>query len=202
MRHKRVAREKVLQALYQRDQSIDIAAFDADTASILASLDCKGRSRPYAETLLNGVIENMDELDSLIEGSSENWSMERMSIVDKNLLRLAAYEIVYCEEVPFRVAIDEAIELARRFGAEESWSFINGVLDRISKNGSVAPRVKPVRPARDVKDVRAVRDVKDVRAVKAVKDVRAVRFVKLDAATATASKVVKRVKVVNTPEEK
>ena len=91
-------------------------------------------ARAYAAELAEGVERHLDELDTLIRSISVHWRLDRMAVVDRNLLRLAAYELVHRrEDVPRKVAINEAIELAKRFGAIESGAFVNGILDRIEK---------------------------------------------------------------------
>ena len=86
----------------------------------------------YAEAV-RGVWERLDEIDALIGEAAENWRVERMALVDRNILRLGAYELFLGSDIPFAVAINEAVELGKRFGAEESGAFINGILDRISE---------------------------------------------------------------------
>ncbi len=88
-------------------------------------------ARAYAQTLAEGVLKHRDELDARIASHAEHWTLERMPFVDRNILRLAAYELLHGGEVPERVAIDEAIELAKAYGGEDSGRFVNGVLDRI-----------------------------------------------------------------------
>ena len=83
----------------------------------------------YARTLFEGVIEHRDEIDRLIGQQAENWRLERMPAVDRNLLRLAVYEMVWQPDVPKLVVLDEAIELAKTFGSENSSRFVNGLLD-------------------------------------------------------------------------
>ena len=85
-----------------------------------------------AEKLFQGVLEKRSALDHTIEEASQNWKMSRMSLVDRNILRLACYELLYCKDVPKEVVFDEAIEIAKRYGTEESPGFINGILDKIS----------------------------------------------------------------------
>lgn len=87
--------------------------------------------RGFCEQLVDGVRAHLGELDTLITRSSRNWRLERMAWVDRNLLRLASYELMHCPDTPARVAINEAIEVAKRYGAGESAAFINGVLDRV-----------------------------------------------------------------------
>ncbi len=88
----------------------------------------------YARSLAEGVARNLAEVDRLIEKASTNWQLSRMAVVDRNILRLAVYELLYHQDVPCRVVMDEAVELAARFGAEASASFINGVIDRVYRD--------------------------------------------------------------------
>ncbi len=85
----------------------------------------------YLTKLVEGVAANQEELDALIKEHSEHWRLERMAAVDRNLLRLALYELLHQPAIPAKVVINEAVELAKRYGSEESGSFINGILDRI-----------------------------------------------------------------------
>lgn len=87
----------------------------------------------FAEALVNGAAENRAELDGIIQRASKNWRLERMARVDRNVLRLATYELAHVVEVPAKVVINEAIEVAKRYGASESPAFVNGLLDRIAQ---------------------------------------------------------------------
>ena len=87
----------------------------------------------FATRLVQETLSHREEMDALIQGASRNWRIERMARVDRNILRLAAYELQYCSDVPVKVVINEAVELAKRFGAQEASAFINGVLDRVAK---------------------------------------------------------------------
>jgi len=87
--------------------------------------------RSFSKKLVCGVRENLEYLDKIIRKSSKNWRLERMSVVDRSILRLGAFEILFMNETPPKVAIDEAIELGKKYGAEESAAFINGILDNI-----------------------------------------------------------------------
>lgn len=86
----------------------------------------------YAENLAKGIVEHLDELDESIASTAENWTLERMPIVDRNIIRLATYEIMFCDEIPTGVAINEAVELAKDYGTDESPKFVNGVLGHIA----------------------------------------------------------------------
>jgi len=87
--------------------------------------------RAYSREVVLGVWEKKADLDRLIRRSSKNWRVERMTRVDRNILRIAIYEVVYRKDVPPKVSIDEAVELGKRYGTEESGAFINGILDHI-----------------------------------------------------------------------
>ena len=85
--------------------------------------------RQFAERLIVGVLENLSILDQEISKRIENWSLSRLSMVDRNILRIAAFELAHCTDIPSRVAINEAIELAKKYGDDKSGLFVNGVLD-------------------------------------------------------------------------
>jgi transcription antitermination protein NusB len=129
------AREVAFQVLYQDD---------LNPRNNPAELDrwIEGRLRhddliAFARELVAGVRQHREELDTIIGETAAHWSVGRMAATDRNVLRLAAYELLYCD-TPDRVAIDEAIELAKRFGAAQSPQFVNGILDKVmhSKEGS------------------------------------------------------------------
>jgi len=125
------ARERALQALYQ----IDVAAADIEEAlpRFWRSFEPVEREvREVAETLVRGVAEHRREIDERIEAVSINWRLDRMARVDRNILRLAVYEMAWRPEIPVKVAINEAFELGKKYGSESSGAFINGVLDRIA----------------------------------------------------------------------
>ena len=92
--------------------------------------DAEGRE--YADAIVRGVRKDAEKLDERIRAASQNWRLERMARIDRNALRLGAYELLTRTDVPRAVILDEAVELAKRFGGEESSKFVNGVLDRIA----------------------------------------------------------------------
>jgi N utilization substance protein B len=92
--------------------------------------DAEGR--PYADDLVRGVVERRSDIDERIRAASEHWRLERMARVDRNILRVGVYELMALHDVPRAVIIDEAVELAKRYGTDESGKFVNGVLDRIA----------------------------------------------------------------------
>ncbi len=124
------ARERALQALYQ----IDVAAegIDEALAAFWKSFEPVEREvRELAEGLVRGVAEHRRAVDEAIEEASSNWRLDRMARVDRNVLRLAVYELVQTD-VPVKVVINEAIELGKKFGSESSGAFVNGVLDKVA----------------------------------------------------------------------
>ncbi len=124
------ARERALQALYQ----IDVAAegIDEALAAFWKSFEPVEREvRELAEALVRGVAEHRRSVDDAIEEASSNWRLDRMARVDRNVLRLAVYELLQTD-VPVKVVINEAIELGKKFGSESSGAFVNGVLDKVA----------------------------------------------------------------------
>jgi N utilization substance protein B len=125
------ARERALQALYQ----IDVSATDLEEAlsRFWKSFEpVEQEVRDLAELLVRGVAEHRREVDAAIESVSTNWRLDRMAKVDRNVLRLATYELIHSADVPVKVAINEAIELGKKYGSESSGAFVNGVLDKIA----------------------------------------------------------------------
>jgi N utilization substance protein B len=96
--------------------------------------DADPEGKPYADTIVRGVADNLDGIDKKVTAASQNWRLERMSRVDRNLLRLGTWELMFRTDVPRAVILDEAVELAKSFGTDESSGFVNGVLDRIAEN--------------------------------------------------------------------
>jgi transcription antitermination protein NusB len=128
---RRMAREKALQALFQ----IDMSDIDPNEAIEHALEDVP--SDPYLEKLVFGVIEHQEEIDQLIKAQLEKWSLERLANVDRSVLRIAIFEMKYCsDEVPVNVILDEAIEIAKLYGDDQSSRFINGVLANIKQHMS------------------------------------------------------------------
>jgi N utilization substance protein B len=111
----------------QFDQLEDVMAL----YFVYLSTEVTPEARRFAENLCRGVVEHLYALDEVIERSSNNWKLERMSRVDRNILRLASYELTHRPDTPPRVVINEAIEIGKYLGSSESGSFINGVLNRV-----------------------------------------------------------------------
>lgn len=130
---RRTGRAYALQLLYARDG--DASTDLANAASAWASefeLEIEPAAQEFATKIVGAATERAKEIDDLIATSSKNWRLERMSRVDRNILRLGATELVAFKDVPVKVVINEAVELAKRFGTAESSAFVNGVLDRIA----------------------------------------------------------------------
>jgi N utilization substance protein B len=131
LRHR--SRELALQALYFWE--VGRTAPDEAIDHVLAALDEPPPEsvRTFAEALVKGAVQTHEELDSLIGGHIDNWRIERLAVVDRLILRLATWELRYQPETPPAVIVNEALELARTFSADESVKFVNGVLDSIRK---------------------------------------------------------------------
>ncbi len=123
---RRQARELALQCLYQIDQT---KGSEADLELIRVNFQAPKKAMGFATVLVDGVMAHREELDGLIEAHSENWKISRMAVVDRNLLRMAFYEFLYCSEIPQAVSLNEIIEIAKRFSTDEGPAFINGILD-------------------------------------------------------------------------
>lgn len=130
---RRSGRAYALQLLYARDggAGTDISTAASSWASEF-ELEIEQAAQQFARDLVAAAVERSTELDELIASSSKNWRIDRMSRVDRNILRLGACELVAFRDVPVKVVINEAVELAKRFGTAESSAFVNGVLDRIA----------------------------------------------------------------------
>jgi N utilization substance protein B len=150
MGKRRDGREAAIQYLYQLDLNGREFSAHADDFWKLQKdengeeLDAK--TRAYAEQLVAGVIQNLQNVDGIIEKYASNYKLDRIAAVDRNIMRLAIYEMFHCEDVPPVVAINEAIEIAKRYGSEESGKFVNGILDRARGEVRRNPREATGRP--------------------------------------------------------
>jgi N utilization substance protein B len=149
MGKRRVARERAVQFLFQFDlnppdqfaaawelfwtsQRASAASSDHDQARWGQPLDqLPAATRLFAENLVKGVLDHRDALDEQIKKYAQNWDLHRMAVVDRNVLRLAIYEMLHREDIPPIVSINEAVDIAKRFSTEESGKFVNGILDKI-----------------------------------------------------------------------
>lgn len=137
-----LAREAALKALYQVDlhkaSSPDEVRklVDASVDEVHEHGSSRGAVRRYARRLSLGVLDHRSELDELIRGVAQNWNLERMAVIDRNIIRIGAFEILHEPELPRAVAINEAIELARKYSTQESGGFVNGILDQMGTGGA------------------------------------------------------------------
>jgi transcription antitermination factor NusB len=132
MGRRRKAREVALQFLYQLDLGGD-ADPTPHEAEFWARHALDDDARAFADELVRGTKRNQGKIDSLIAQATEHWDLDRMAVVDRNILRVAVYELLWHADVPPKVAINEAIEIAKKIGTQESSRFINGILDRVNK---------------------------------------------------------------------
>lgn len=145
MGRRREGREAAIQFLFARDLQGDEKPGEPEDFWTLHS--ARTSTRAFAENLIKGVLTHQEQIDSGITKLLENFSFERLAAVDRNVLRVASYELLYCLEVPTPVILNEAIDIAKALSAGESGSFVNGVLDKLAKSlrkpGSPAPASAP-----------------------------------------------------------
>ncbi len=128
-------REVALQLLFQRDHNAKLnrAAMEQFVRDRLAD----STIREFCLSLYDGVVAHLREIDTKLSAATENWRLARMTTVDRNVLRMGAFELLHMKDTPAAVAFDEAIELARRYGTADSSAFVNGVLDRLKREEAV-----------------------------------------------------------------
>jgi len=136
MRKRTRARELALQVLYQVDLRED--ALNELLAVLWERADASDEPiddsiKDFTNELVNGTLEKLDNIDNLLTTYAENWQLDRMAVIDRNIMRLAAYELLYMVDIPIKVSINEAVELAKKYGDVESGKFVNGILDKIGK---------------------------------------------------------------------
>ena len=126
---RRQSRELAMQALFYMDMRKDASV---ELLEYFCSCFCTSKkSRPFLIKLVNGVIDKKAQIDDLVEQFSQNWKISRMSCVDRNVMRIAVYEMLYCDDIPPKVSINEAVDIGKKFGTQESGAFINGIMDSI-----------------------------------------------------------------------
>jgi N utilization substance protein B len=145
MGQRRKSREIALQMLYQMEMTgqsppeVIELYYELESGDENRSPETAAPVRIFAEELVRGVYGHRDELDRMIVAASENWRIERMSIIDRNVLRIALYEMLHHQDIPPKVSLNEAIDLGKTFGSPDSGAFINGILDHL------LPEVSKVR---------------------------------------------------------
>lgn len=135
MRKRTKARECALRVLYQIDITKDDHA--SSLHAFWTSHKAEKSTRDFATTLVTGTMENIAKIDRLIGSYADNWQINRMAVVDRNILRLATYELLFLNDIPAKVSINEAVDLAKKYGDLESGKFVNGILDKINKKESL-----------------------------------------------------------------
>jgi N utilization substance protein B len=133
---RRKSREIALQFFFAHDfqeRSCEMDILQAELDKFCVSFDAAKKALPYARHLITGICKHLEEIDSSITRHSHNWRVERMSLVDRNILRIAAFEMQHVEDAPATVAINEALEIAKRYAEPDSVGFINGILDAMQK---------------------------------------------------------------------
>ena len=145
MKKRTRARELTLQFLYQLDLRGD--ELFAEARDYLRAEERDGETTRFAMRLIEGTWENWEEIDRTIQSVAQNWNIARMAVIDRNVLRLGTYELVHCPDIPPKVAINEAIELGKRFSTANSGAFINGILDKIMNRKPALPEEAAVRDA-------------------------------------------------------
>lgn len=137
MKKRSRGRELALQLLYQIDlrgpEALDLAD------EFLKSEEGDREARAFAIRLVRGAHDHVDELNQVIQSVAQNWDISRMAVIDRNVLRLAAFELLHCNDIPPKVAINEAIELGKRYSTQNSGAFINGILDKIKSRFATRP---------------------------------------------------------------
>jgi transcription antitermination protein NusB len=128
---RRKARELALQMLFQHDMSGNTP--DAIIGTFEELQKSKANTREFAIRVFRGTVDNLEKLDEMITAQADNWRLSRMAVVDRNIIRMSVYEFLHETDTPKLVIIDEAIEIAKKFGTQKSSQFINGILDGILK---------------------------------------------------------------------
>jgi len=132
MRKRTLAREYSLQVLYQIDLTHDkYAQVLEDFWQAHGDEEVSPEIKSFTEDLVKGAIENLEEIDTLIGKYATNWQLKRMAVVDRNILRMSCFELLFREDIPPKVSINEAVDLAKRFSGIESGKFVNAILDKI-----------------------------------------------------------------------
>jgi transcription antitermination factor NusB len=131
MRKRTKARECALQILYQIDIRKDPP--EKLIAEFWEAEETESEVKDFTEMIVKGTVANTKKIDEVISKYASNWKLNRMAVIDRNVLRLATYELLFCEDIPPKVSINEAVDLAKKFGDMESGKFVNGILDRINK---------------------------------------------------------------------
>lgn len=140
MKKRTRSRELALQFLYMLD--LRGPEFLSEATAFLRKEETDVSTREFALHLVRGTAENIETIDEVISNIAENWDIKRMAVIDRNVLRMATFELMHCDDIPPKVSINEAIELGKRYSTQNSGGFINGVLDRVKDRHSAADTEK------------------------------------------------------------
>jgi N utilization substance protein B len=147
---RREGREAAIQFLYQRD--LGGGAGISDLQEFYAFRGLSPSARRFCEGLVSGLLDHTSDIDVALREHTQNYELERLSAVDRNILRLAIHEMLFCDDIPPVVSINEAIDIAKKYGTEESGRFVNGVLDKIKatlKRPDRTPAKHSAKPSAD-----------------------------------------------------
>lgn len=132
MRKRTIAREFALQILYQLDITRDTSEAALDNFwSARSAEEIESELKEFASKLVKGVVLHLDEIDKKISQYAANWQLKRMAVVDRNIMRMGSFEIIYCDDIPPKVSINEAVDLAKKFSGIEAGKFVNAILDKV-----------------------------------------------------------------------
>ncbi|MBI4115030.1 MAG: transcription antitermination factor NusB [Candidatus Omnitrophica bacterium] len=130
MRKRTLAREFALQILYKRE--LNPESDDTFLSSFWETNPAPPEVLEYTEKIVRGTLRHLEEIDHLLSKYAEHWELHRMAVIDRNILRFSTYELLYLEDIPPKVVINEAVNIAKKFSQEESGKFVNGILDKIN----------------------------------------------------------------------
>ena len=136
MRKRTKARELALQFLYQADiRKEDNGPLEEEFWHMQdkSKEQLSNSIKEFAAVLIDGTLKNLTKIDSIISSYAQNWQLDRMAVIDRNIMRMSTFELLYLDDVPPKVSINEAVDLAKKYGDIESGKFVNGILDKISK---------------------------------------------------------------------
>lgn len=132
MRKRTQSREFALQILYQMDVTNDRSIDSLNVFWKTAEKPVEDQVKDFTSELVKGVLDNMAQIDNKIVEYATNWHIQRMAVVDRNILRLSCYELLFRQDIPPKVSINEAVELAKKYSGPEASKFVNGILDKIN----------------------------------------------------------------------
>ena len=133
MRKRTLAREYALQVLYQLDMTHDTPEIALDNFwSNRKDEELDADLKDFSYALVKGVVEHLDEVDKRIVQYATDWQLKRMAVVDRNIMRMGCFELIHCDDIPPKVSINEAVELAKKFSGLESGKFVNAILDKVN----------------------------------------------------------------------